>query len=376
MAGRYIPVENVSVFPRSWAKTAAGMVVLLGLPVTPANDIQRGWHGQAKVFSEPETFIQPQRGNMVVILGTSSSYNPALDVRRQTQAKIFSDPESYVKAQTSNPVVLATYAIAPQQFTAVRAAVLENLSGWAHAQRGTLTVISAPPPPPQSSDVFIGNDTTGWPELLPDPWAPPNRGTLVVLNSFAAYNVATDVRRATQAKWFGEPESFIQPQHINYVVNDTLPYNPATDVTRLRQQAKVFSEPEFFPRPQQPFAETINFTPYVPGHDVRRATQAKVFSEPEFFPARLPFNEIVTNGTAAPPVKPHALGHWLDVYDDLNGSLSLAWSELLSPAAQSYNVYVNGVLYATVSAPGPGGNWTTVIKGLKTTTYNPSGSST
>jgi hypothetical protein len=40
----------------------------------------------------------------------------------------------------------------------------------------------------------------------------------------------------------------------------------------------------------------------------------------------------------------------LDVYDNLNGSVLLAWGEMLSPAADSYNVYVNGVLVANVTA--------------------------
>ena len=39
----------------------------------------------------------------------------------------------------------------------------------------------------------------------------------------------------------------------------------------------------------------------------------------------------------------------LDVYDNLNGSVLLAWGEMLSPAADSYNVYVNGVLVANVT---------------------------
>jgi hypothetical protein len=40
----------------------------------------------------------------------------------------------------------------------------------------------------------------------------------------------------------------------------------------------------------------------------------------------------------------------LDVYDNLNGSVLLAWGEMLSPAADSYNVYVNGALVANVTA--------------------------
>jgi hypothetical protein len=52
-----------------------------------------------------------------------------------------------------------------------------------------------------------------------------------------------------------------------------------------------------------------------------------------------------------PAVAPTVISNGgLDVYDKLNGSVLLAWGEMLLPAADSYNVYVNGVLVANVSA--------------------------
>jgi hypothetical protein len=55
----------------------------------------------------------------------------------------------------------------------------------------------------------------------------------------------------------------------------------------------------------------------------------------------------------------------LDVYDNLNGSVVLAWGELLNPPADSYNVYVNGVLNQNIDA------YTTTVSGLTQTTYSP-----
>lgn len=53
----------------------------------------------------------------------------------------------------------------------------------------------------------------------------------------------------------------------------------------------------------------------------------------------------------------------LDVYDNLNGSLSLIWAPFTNVPAGSYNVYVNGVLYANVSGP------PATVAGLQIATY-------
>jgi hypothetical protein len=88
----------------------------------------------------------------------------------------------------------------------------------------------------------------------------------------------------------------------------------------------------------------------------------------------------------------------LDVYDNLNGSVLLAWSEMLTPPADSYNVYVNGVLVANVAAlvfhwllesglgawqlesgagdwalEGTPGSYDKTVAGLSTASYSPGG---
>lgn len=86
----------------------------------------------------------------------------------------------------------------------------------------------------------------------------------------------------------------------------------------------------------------------------------------------------------------------LDVYDNLNGSVLLAWGEMLSPAADSYNVYVNGALSMNINQSGNGGryllqdglgllllqdglgyyllsggsSWSATVTGLTTASYN------
>jgi hypothetical protein len=55
-----------------------------------------------------------------------------------------------------------------------------------------------------------------------------------------------------------------------------------------------------------------------------------------------------------------------DVYDNLNGSMQLWWGELVHPPADSYNVYVNGVLNQNVDA------YTATVTGLQQTTYSQS----
>ena len=58
------------------------------------------------------------------------------------------------------------------------------------------------------------------------------------------------------------------------------------------------------------------------------------------------------------------IGASFDAYDDLNGSILLAWGSLVEPPADSYNVYVNGVLNQNVDA------YTATVSGLQQTTYS------
>lgn len=205
-------------------------------------------------------------------------------------------------------------------------------------------IINGTAAPPSTSDIFSGFDTFGWPPE-PPPWINPQRGSLlVVLTLYAAYNPATDVRRAVQAKFLSTPETFVLPQVARpLIINGTAatPYNPATDVQRLSQpklfaapevfiqpqtakpllingsappynagidvqrlaQPKIFSIPEAFINPWLPRPLLINGTapiPYNPATDVQRARMAITFSTPEIFPRSAPFNQLIVNGQGAP----------------------------------------------------------------------------
>jgi hypothetical protein len=250
----------------------------------------------------------------------------------------------------------------------VRNIVIENVT-VVKAQRGSMVILNTAPPAPTSGDLLSGMDTVGWPpEEIP--WAPYQRVTSLVTNSFTTYNFATDVRRLSQAKVFSDPEVFAKTQNLNFVINSTPVYNPASDVTLRRGMAKYFQEPEVFIKPRAPFPVTINFTPYVPGVDVRRAPQARWYTDAEVFIRQMPFNRIITDGTAAPPATAvPEFGHGIDIYDYLNGSILVAWGAF-TPPPQSYNIYVNGVFYANTT------HIQIVISGLTIASYNPAGTVT
>ena len=392
MINKIIQVENVTVLPKSAAKVAAGFLILTTVQYNPAPDVQRA--KQAKFFEEPATFVKTQQpSNLVVLRGTPVTYNPATDVRRATQAKVFEEPAVFLKPQYSNPLVLAAFVTQPQIFQSVRNICIENAS-VVKAQKGTLVVLSQAPLITGSSDIFCGQDTYGWPKesAEPETFAKTQRGFPVITNAFTSYNPATDVRRAQQAKYFQDPEVFLPPTHINYVVNNTFPYNPAIDVTRLKHQALYFPEPDTFLKTKGPLSIALNFTAYVPGTDVRRQQQVKYFQEVEVFSKPWRNNKIVTEGTAGVPLVLRLPQDKLDAYDYMDGKVLLAWPELTLPAAQSYNVYVNGVLFASinkiaghayvlnlnaegltetlVSATSTATGWQAIVTGLTQASYN------
>lgn len=358
------PVENVIFIQKSAAKLAAGFLILTTTQYNPATDVQRA--RQAKFFEEPATFVQTQKpSNLVVLLGHPPTYNPGTDVRRATQAKFFSDPEIFVKTQYSNPLVLAAFVQQAQIFSTRNAVFVENVS-FVKTQKGSQVVLSGTPVIPQSSDVFIGQDTTGWPKetFEPEIFVKPMMGYRIVTDAFPAYNPGTDVRRATQAKFFQEPEVFVPQTHIYYVVNNNFAYNPATDVTRLKRQALYFAEPETFIKTKVPFPITLNFTPYVPGTDIRRARQALAFTDAETFIRPWQNNRVITDGLVQ--ISPLEFAHGLDIYDGLNGTIKLAWGQF-TPTPQSMNIYVNGVLNQSV----PFSALQATITGLVIASYNP-----
>lgn len=344
-----IIVEQVSIFPKTAARVAAAFLILTSVQLTPATDVRR--LPQAKVFGEPEVFAQAQKGSNVVILTQYAPYQAGMD-KRAPQAKFFGEPEVFSAPQRGNLLVIETAAVPYNQATDARryqkAFFGEPDEPRFYGQRFSQLVLNTAPAAPTSGDILLGQDTYGWPPIE-DVWAPAQRPSAVILNGFTTYNSALDVRRAPQAKFFGEPEVFAQAQRLYSLVDDTAAYNPRTDVRLLRAQARVFGEPEVFLKAQGGLSLAVNFTPYVPGNDVRRAVQAKAFADPEIFSRSAPFNALIVNGAAAPPAAPALqFAHGIDIYDYLNGSVLLAWGAF-SPHADSYNIYVNGVLYANTA---------------------------
>ena len=341
--------DNVTQLPKSAAKIAAAFLVLTSLPVTPAKDVQRA--RQAKVFVEQESYAQPQRGSMVVVINSAAAYNSATDVRRRAQDKTFIEQDSFAQPQRGYLLASLTTNAAPYQTqTSVINQVIENVS-WSKPQRGTAVVLAQVAPIVQSSDIFIGQDTYGWPPEPIDFFSPGQRGTNAVLNAFTTYNPGTDVRRAQQAKVFVEGDSFVQPAHINYVINNTFAYNPARDV-RFTRQAKFFVEGDVFIAPKRPLPISINFTPYAFATDVRRAKQQQVSQEGDTFHRPQPFNEIVTNGTAAPPVSAQITSIELEVTEATRGTINLAWTPFPLSNLVTYQIYINEVpVVAGITVP-------------------------
>jgi hypothetical protein len=158
-------------------------------------------------------------------------------------------------------LVLQNYPGATQVFAGTRAVVVDNVSR-VQAWKGNLTVLGTGPNA-LNADIFIGQDTYGWPI---EAFEPPTFGQVwkysaVILNSFSTYNVATD-RRARQSVQFFEPEVFLKAWTASQVVVNT-------------------------------------FTPYVPSHDVQRARQAYYYQEQEVFSRPQPYNALIINGTAS-----------------------------------------------------------------------------
>lgn len=290
--------------------------------------------------------------------------------------------------------------------------VLSRLTGLSARMTAAPLIINGTAAPPSTSDIFSGFDTFGWPPE-PPPWINPQRGSLlVVLTLYAAYNPATDVRRAVQAKFLSTPETFVLPQIARpLIINGTAatPYNPATDVQRLSQpklftapevfiqpqtakpllingsappynagidvqrlaQPKVFSIPEAFINPWLPRPLLINGTapiPYNPATDVQRKRMAITFSTPESFPRPAPFNQLIVNGHGAPvPNAVLEFANGIDIYDGLNGTIKIAWGQF-TPTPQSVNIYVNGILNQTV----PFSALQATVTGLTHASYSPS----
>lgn len=71
------------------------------------------------------------------------------------------------------------------------------------------------------------------------------------------------------------------------------------------------------------------------------------------------------NGTHPLPATTPEFSIALDVYDELNGTMDIAWSSIGSTVPDSYNVYLNGVLNQNVAG------LECRITGLQKASYNP-----
>lgn len=258
---RNVVIENVTQIPKSAAKVAAAFLVLQPYPYVVGHDLFRA--PQAHYFQEPEVQIQPWKGSLVVITN-AIPLSDAKDIRRVKQAQFFQEPETQLAPQKGFLLAtLTSYAQVASPLYTQRAVVFENVSqitSW----KGTLPVINVSASVPQSSDVFSGHDTQGWPlESYEPPTYPLQwKSNPVVINSFPVYNPAID-RRSKQALYFPDVEFTVQPWRSNVVVLNTFPV-------------------------------------YVPSHDVQRQRQAYYAPEPESYLKTAPYNALIINGTVAP----------------------------------------------------------------------------
>ncbi len=161
----------------------------------------------------------------------------------------------------ANLLVLQSYPPPPQIFASKRVVQVENptrVQPW----KGSLLVLGTGPNA-LTADIFIGQDTYGWPvEMFEAPTFPQAwKYNSVIYNSYSTYVFAND-RRAKQAVVFYEEDTFFKQWKSSQVLLNT-------------------------------------FIPYVPGTDVARAKQALYFTDPEIFFGAQPKNPIVIGGTSA-----------------------------------------------------------------------------
>ena len=153
---------------RSWLTTLGnGPIPVQSSDILTGQDTY-GWPPDA---AEPPTFPQGQRSYPVVLNGFAA-YNPATDEQRRPQSKWFTEPESFIQGQRWSFAVVNTFPYNPN------ADVI-----WRRPQS---KFFSEP-------EVFARQQ----PHLIGSP----------VFN-FSAYVPGTDVRRATQSKWFSDYEQF------------------------------------------------------------------------------------------------------------------------------------------------------------------------
>jgi hypothetical protein len=123
---------------------------------------------------------KPQRGSSVV-LNSFTPYSWQQDVRRRKQdTSLPVLPEVWQPAQRGSAVVTnVNYNAGAQINYASRAIQIENIY-WNKPNRGLLSTLANYA---ITADIFVGQDTYGWPNPEPVVWAPANRGALLTVST-------------------------------------------------------------------------------------------------------------------------------------------------------------------------------------------------
>ena len=245
------------------------------------------------VSIQREVWQGRQRPSLLVVVGSGPVYHPERDMRRGA-VRVFASPHATVVSQS--------WTLSPSGTLAGTSADVQRISQakffgiperFDNPWHGTRVVVDTQ----NASDIFCGNDTYGWPKDQ-DVFAPANRGSAIILQSFTPYDFAHDViGRGQQARVFGSPEVFFGPQPSfpsNNAVSNFIPYSPATDVRLFTKQHKAFGATETFTQQaQNNWLVSVGSTPfYGPTHRPLR-----FFKESGEFRRAAPTNQLILNGT-------------------------------------------------------------------------------
>jgi hypothetical protein len=238
----------------------------------------------ALVAVDREVWQNQQKPSLVVVVGSGPVYNAgASDPFRGHHAQFFINQETIVVQK-----VWQTAPYGPTGFFVdvtwgrQNAKWFDPAASWTNeykpSPRTTTDFI-------QSSDIYAGHDTYGWPEDPAPPfWVNENRGTKLVRDNFNPYVPANDVwLLKKQDKWMEPAAVWFTPQpFLSQAISN--PYVPYL-ATLQRPSDKVQNEtnPGFVDFSQRyPPNVIFNFKPYDPTVDPTRLRPSdKFFQEPQ-----------------------------------------------------------------------------------------------
>lgn len=250
------------------------------------------------VSIQREVWQGRQGPSLLVVVGSGPVYHPERDMRRGA-VRVFASPHATVVSQS--------WTLAPSGTLAGTSADVQRISQakffgiperFDNPWHGTRVVVDTQ----NASDIFCGNDTYGWPKDQ-DVFAPANRGSAIILQSFTPYDFAHDViGRGQQARVFGPPEVFFGPQPSfpsNNAVSNFIPYSPSTDVRLFTKQDRTFREADVFIQEQQTdWLVPVASIPLYGPNWTRRSSH--FWQAPDLFPVAAPTNQLILNGQAMP----------------------------------------------------------------------------